>query len=139
MDIINMVFSFLIGTAVGVIIAHSWRAHVVSQAVTKIKNIFDRLWHQHPKLLQEMKQDMDNPDYKFQREFYILNKKQRLNLNLPKPCLAYFKEEHDGLQDQLKTLEDYGFVSKVTESNKNNFTKYQFSEKFVELLRNKQT
>ena len=139
MDIINMVFSFLIGTAVGVIIAHSWNTHVANQAITKINNIFDRLWHQHPKLLQEMKQDMDNPAYRFQREFFVLKKNQRFNLNLAKLCLVYFIEEHDGLQDQLKTLEDYGFVSNVTEPNKNNLTKYQLSEKFVELLRNKQT
>ena len=134
-----MVFSFLIGTAVGVIIAHSWNTHVANQAITKINNIFDRLWHQHPKLLQEMKQDMDNPAYRFQREFYVLKKNHPFNLNLAKPCLVYFIEEHDGLQDQLKTLEDYGFVSNVTEPNKNNLTKYQLSEKFVELLRNKQT
>lgn len=137
MDIISMVFSFLIGAAVGVVIAHSWNTHVAQQAITKINNLFDRLWHQHTKLLQEMKQDMDNPDYKFQREFYILKKNQRFSLNLAKPCLAYFLDEHDGLSDQLKTLEAYGFVSNVTEPNKNNFTKYQFSEKFVELLRNK--
>ncbi len=137
MDIINMVFSFLIGTAVGVIIAHSWNTHVAHQAITKINNLFDRLWHQHPKLLQEMKQDMDNPDYKFQREFYVLKKNQRFSLNLEKPCLAYFIEEHDSLPDQLKTLEAYDFVSNVTEPNKSNFAKYQFSEKFVELLRNK--
>ncbi|SDY45585.1 hypothetical protein [Nitrosomonas sp. Nm33] len=138
MDIISMVFSFLIGTAIGFVIAHSWNTHVAQQAIIKINNLFDRLWHQHTKLLQEMKQDMDNPDYKFQREFYILKKNQRFSLSLAKPCLAYFLDEHNGLQDQLKTLEAYGFVSNVTESSKNNFAKYQFSEKFVELLRNKE-
>lgn len=140
MDILSIVFSFLAGAAIGVVIAHSWNTFVDQQAIAKINDLFNRLWQQHPDLLKEMKLDMDNPDYKFHREFYILRKNQRFNLSFAKarPCLAYFSDEHDDLENQLKTLETYGFISNVTESSKNNFAKYQFNEKFVELLRNKQ-
>lgn len=137
MDILSMVFGFLVGAAMGVMIAHSWSAHVNQEAIVKINNLFDRLWQQHTPLLQEMKLDMDNPDYKFHREFYVIKKNQRLHKSLPKPCLAYFVDEHEGLENQLKTLETHGFIRNVTEPNKNNIAKYQFSEKFVELLRNK--
>ncbi|MCO6428304.1 hypothetical protein [Nitrosomonas communis] len=139
MDTLSMIFSFLIGAAMGVVIAHSWNTYVAQQAVEKINNLFGELWRQHTNLLQEMKRDMDNPDYKFQREFYILRKNQRFSSGLTKPCLAYFLDEHDNLEDQLKTLEAHGFISNVTEPNKNNFAKYQFSEKFVELLRGKKS
>lgn len=137
MDILSMGFSFIVGAAIGVVITHSWSTHVAQEAITKLNNLFNRLWQQHTPLLQEMKQDMENPDYQFQREFYVIKKSQRFSLSLPRPCLAYFLDEHDGLENQLKNLEAHGFVNNVTVPNKHNFAKYVFSEKFVELLRNK--
>lgn len=136
MDILSMVFSFLIGVIVGPLGAHLWRSYKDHEAVAKVNNLFERLWSQHTNLLQEMKQDMDNPDYKYQREFYILKKNQRFSSSLAKPCLAYFLEQHNDLDSQLKTLESFGLISNVTQPDKD-FAKYQFSEKFVELLRNK--
>lgn len=137
MDILSMVFGFIVGAAIGVLIAHSWSAHTKQEAISKINNLFDRLWNQHTHLLKEMKSDMDNPDFKFQREFYVIKKNQRFSLSLPNSCLVYFLDEHDGLENQLKALESYSFISNVTVPNKHNFTKYQFGENFVELLRNK--
>lgn len=39
-----------------------------------IRNLFDQLWQAHEHLLNEMKQDLDNPDFKFHREFYVLKR-----------------------------------------------------------------
>lgn len=136
MDILSTVFGFVIGVIVGAVGAHLWRTHINQEAIAKVNNLFGHLWRQHTNLLQEMKQDMENPDYKFHREFYVLKKNQRFSLSLPKPCLAYFSDEFDNLDQQLKTLETYGMITNVTEPNKD-FAKYQFNENFVELLRNK--
>jgi hypothetical protein len=137
MDILSMIFGFIVGAAIGGLIAHSWGAHDKQEAISKLNNLFDRLWNQHTHLLKEMKSDMENPDFKFQREFYVIKKKQRFSLSIPNSCLVYYLDEHDGLEDQLKDLESSSFISNATEPNKHNFTKYQFSENFVGLLRNK--
>ncbi|MCO6432758.1 hypothetical protein [Nitrosomonas nitrosa] len=138
MDILTVVFSFIAGAAIGVVIAHSWNTHVAQEAISKLKNLFDRLWQEHTPLLSEIKRDMDNPDYQFQREFYVIKKNQRFSLSLPRPCLVYYLDEHNDLENQLRNLEEHGFVINVTDPNKDKFARYVLSEKFVELLRNKQ-
>ncbi|SDY63685.1 hypothetical protein [Nitrosomonas sp. Nm58] len=136
MDIWSMIFGLIVGVAIGAVGINLWNSYVNNQAIAKVNNLFEQLWHRHTHLFQEMKQDMDNPDYKFQREFYVLRKNQRFSLSLPRSCLVYFLEEHDDLEHQLKTLESYDLISNVTEPGKD-LAKYQFNEKFVELLRRK--
>lgn len=136
MDILSMFFGLLIGVIVGIWITHVWLAYQRQESTAKLSRLFDQLWQNHFGLMKEMKLDLDNPEYKFQREFFVLNKNKRFNLK--RPCLAYFFDDHEGLSDQLGALSAYGLIREVNGSS-DTPAKYQFNEHFVELLRGKQT
>ena len=136
MDILSMLFGLLIGVIVGIWITHVWLAYQRQESTAKLSRLFDQLWQNHFSLMKEMKLDMDNPEYKFQREFFVLNKNKRFNLK--RPCLAYFFDDHEALSDQLGTLSAYGLIREVSKSS-DTPAKYQFNEHFVELLRGRQT
>lgn len=131
-----MIFGFLGGIIVGIWVTHIWLAYQRQESTAKLSQMFDQLWQDHFNLMKEMKLDLDNPEYKFQREFFVLNKNKRFNLK--RPCLAYFFDDHVALNDQLNTLSSYGLIKEVNSAG-DTPAKYQFNEHFVELLRSKQT
>ncbi|MBK7354319.1 MAG: hypothetical protein IPI97_12160 [Nitrosomonas sp.] len=135
MDILSFIFGLLTGMILGIWITHIWLAYQRQESTAKLSQLFNQLWQDHFNLMKEMKHDLDNPEYKFQREFFALNKNKRFNLK--RPCLAYFFDDHTTLNDQLKTLSAYGLIREVSESS-DAPAKYQFNEHFVELLRGKQ-
>lgn len=136
MDILSLVFGLLGGIIVGIWVTHIWLAYQRQESTAKLSQLFNQLWQDHSNLMKEMKIDMDNPEYKFQREFFVLSKNKRFNLK--RPCLAYFFDDHEALSDQLGTLSSYGLIREVNQSG-DTPAKYQFNEHFVELLRGKQT
>ena len=135
MDILSLFLGLLVGILLGIVITHTWLAYQRQESAEKLTQLFDQLWQDHLNLMKEMKLDLDTPEYKFQREFFILNKNKRFGLN--RPCLAYFFDDHQALSDQLRTLSNYGLIKEVTHPG-DAHTKYQFNEHFVELLRGKQ-
>jgi len=82
----------------------------------------------------EMKQDLENPDYIYHREFFLLNSKWAFNHE--GLYLSYHIDKHQSLEQQIITLENHGFLINVTEPGKN-VSKYQFDEEFVNLLKAK--
>ena len=79
-----------------------------------------------------MKQDMDNPGYKFHRFFWVFESDCMFNHD--GPYLVYHPDKHQSLEHQLKTLESSGFISNISEPGKI-VSKYQIHEDFVEHLR----
>lgn len=88
MDILSFIFGLLTGMILGIWITHIWLAYQRQESTAKLSQLFNQLWQDHFNLMKEMKHDLDNPEYKFQREFFALNKNKRFNLK--RPCLAYF-------------------------------------------------
>jgi hypothetical protein len=141
MDVLSLAAGFLVGAATTYLVSYFLKPNKQEVAVTHTKNLFDQLWQTHERLLKEIKQDLDNPDFKFHREFYVLKKGwdwNRWGFHRRGPCLAYFLEDHDDLLRQLNTLASHGLISHVDETKKNT-VKYRLSEKLVELLRGRNT
>jgi hypothetical protein len=136
MDFMSLAVGFLVGTATGA--AGTYFGNKCTD-VRKGKDskkaeesFYKKLWNENAKLLTEMKSDLLNPDFSFHREFYVLSKSGMFNSS--GPHLYYYLEEHDSLEQQLKSLVGKGLIIDVTEFEKK-VTKYQFTDTFVEHLK----
>ncbi|MBC6962399.1 MAG: hypothetical protein DWB48_06625 [Nitrosomonas sp.] len=143
MDILSLVAGFLAGALTIYLVSFFMRPGESKKEVTdtNLTSLFEQLWQTHERLLNEMKQDMDNPDFKFHREFYVLKKGwgwERWGFHRRGPCIAYFLEDHGDLLPLLDSLTSYGLISQTGETGKNT-ARFQLSEKLVELLRGKNT
>lgn len=138
MDAFSVAVGFLVGAATGAAGTYFGNKYTDERREKKAKSdkikLFESLWDSQNKLLIEMKQDMDNPDFKFHREFYVLD--SNWSFNHDGPYLSYRLDIHDSLKQQLKILEAQGFINDVSEFGKS-VSKYRFEERFVELLRTK--
>ncbi|GIU04733.1 hypothetical protein [Shewanella morhuae] len=136
MDLLSLTIGFLIGTATGAAGAYigdkctDIRREKLATAAQK--KLFSKLWDNHKELLSEMKQDMENPDYKFHRFFWVFQSSSIFNHD--GHYLAYHPDKHLSLEHQLKTLESQGFISNISEPGKI-VSKYQIHESLVEHLR----
>jgi len=135
MDYVSLAVGFLIGSATGAAGTYFGNKYTDKRKQIEHKNeselFFDGLWSKHQALLAEMKQDLLNPDYEFHREFFILDKNGWFNHS--GKYLAYYVEDHNNLEQQVKILESHGLVANVTEYGKN-VQKYQWSELFADHL-----
>lgn len=149
MDVTSLLAGFLLGIAAMYLISAFLLKPSQKDAGTApeasvtgdIKNLFDQLWQTHEQILNEMKQDLDNPDFQFHREFYVLKKNwgwNRWGFHQKGPCLAYFTDDHNNLSALLDTLASYKLISKVEEAGKKS-TRFRLSEGLVNLLRGKKT
>jgi len=143
MDILSLVAGFLAGALTIYLVSFFMKPGESKGKVTdtNLTSLFDQLWQTHERLLNEMKQDMDNPDFKFHREFYVQKKGWgwgRWGFHRKGPCIAYFLEDHSDLLPLVDTLTAHGLISPAGEADKNS-AKFQLSEKLVELLRSKKT
>ncbi|SFU56672.1 hypothetical protein SAMN05216339_104126 [Nitrosomonas eutropha] len=149
MDVLSLVAGFLLGVVATYLVS----AFLLKPGLQKAsdtatgviitgdtKNLFDQLWQAHEHLLNEMKQDLDNPDFKFHREFYVLKKNwwdwNRWGFHREGPCLAYFTDDHNDLLPLLDALTSHGLISQIGEADKKS-AKFQLSEKLIELLHGK--
>jgi hypothetical protein len=136
MDIISLTIGFLVGTATGAAGTYFGNKYTDVRKTKEIKNsaeaFYKKLWNEHGTLLAEMKSDLTNPDYSYHREFFVLSKSWILNSS--GPHLSYYLEEHDSLEQQLKSFEGKGLIVDVNEFGKK-VSKYQFTDTFAEHLK----
>ena len=136
MDILSLAIGFLVGGATGATGTYFGNKYTDERKIKESKKAKDqfykRLWNEHSVLLSEMKSDLTNPGFGYHREFFVLSK--HWSFNTDGPHLKYYIEEHDSLEQQLKSLEGEGLIHNVTESGKN-VTKYKFTNEFVEYLK----
>ncbi|WP_350283411.1 hypothetical protein [Nitrosomonas sp.] len=144
MDILSLVAGFLAGALTIYLVSYFMKPSenkVQKTTDANITGLFDQLWQTHERLLNEMKQDVENPDFKFHREFYVLKKGwgwNRWGFHRKGPCIAYFLEDHNDLLPLMDTLTSYRLVERTDEAGKDT-ARFQLSEKLVELLRGKNT
>jgi len=135
MDYFSIAIGFLAGTATGAAgtyFGNKYTDERKNKEIQKeVKNFYKSLWNTHEILLTEMQKDVLNPEYEFHREFFLLSR--GLCFNFRGKYLAYYTEEHSGLEQQLKIFESHGLIKDVTEYGKN-VKKYQFSENLVDHL-----
>ena len=131
--IISYLITFFVGVATGVggqYFADKYTdKRRKSESFSNIKNIYVKLKSDLPELIREMEDDLRNDNNKYLREFVIMSKGMRTSLG---KCLAYYTDDHKDLKSQVTILENYDFVTDVTETN---LPRYRMSEEFVALLR----
>ena len=138
MDFLSVTVGFLIGTATGAAGTYYGNKFTekrqIKQKLSKEKSLYKKLWLDHPKLLEEMKIDANNPDFIHHRNFWLL--KSTWSFNHDGPFLSYHFDDHNDLQQQIQILESHGLITDVSEPGKS-VQKYRFEEHFFEHLRNK--
>jgi hypothetical protein len=136
MDVLSLAAGFLAGAAITYLVSYFMKPSGSEVVSTNIASLSNQLWQAHEKLLKEIKQDLENPEFKFHREFYVMKKGwdwSRWGFHRKGPRLAYFLEDHDNLLQQLDTLASQGLISNEGEAEKGTI-KYRLNEKFVESL-----
>jgi len=136
MDIMSLTVGFLVGTVMGAAGTYFVNKYTdvgkVKEEPEEELSFYNKLWDEHGTLLSEMKSDLTTPDFSCHREFFVLS--NRLMFKHNGPCLSYYIEEHDSLEEQLKALEGKGLIANVTEVGEK-VTKYQHTDEFVEHLK----
>jgi hypothetical protein len=139
MEFLSLAIGFLAGTATGAAGSYFGLKYTderrKKEAAKDLVSDFNSLWDAHPDLLTEMKQDLENSQYKFHREFFVL--KSTWSFNHKGPFLAYYLDKHQALDQQIRILEERGYVRNVTVPGKN-VEKYLFDETFVKLLKERE-
>jgi hypothetical protein len=79
-----------------------------------------------------MKSDMENPEFKGRRFFWLLDSDWVFNLN--KPYLSYYYGKLPNLEHQVAVLKSRGYISDESEAGKN-VMKYKFNVALVQQLR----
>jgi len=138
MDFLSLATGFLIGAATmaagGYLANKCTDQRRAKEAKNTISETFNSLWDKHHDLMLEMKNDLEEQDNTYQREFFLLNSKWSFNHD--GPYLSYHIDEHQNLEQQIRMLENHGFLIDVTEPGKN-VSRYYFDEEFVNLLKDK--
>ncbi|MUK70247.1 hypothetical protein [Aliivibrio fischeri] len=135
MDYFSIAVGFLVGTATGAAGTYFGNKYTDERKAKEherdLKVFYKTLWLNHELLLSEMKQDLLNPEFKYHRDFFILSRAGYFNYR--GKFLAYYIEEHDELEQQIKILVSHGLITDVSEFGKN-VKKYQFTEDIVDHL-----
>jgi hypothetical protein len=133
-SIVSHIISFIIGITTGVL--GSFIASRLSDKAKKKDDYKDRrkefksLVAKMPNLVEEMKNDLSNPEMYGCKEFFISPSKNVV-FNIRTPVFFYYEDEHDNLLSKIRMLENAEFVFDITPGNS---PKYQFTEEFLDLL-----
>jgi hypothetical protein len=97
------------------------------KTISKFKKIKELM----PDLIQEMKEDFNNPDLSSVREFVVLPN-NRVLFNSTQKRFAYFEDQHKDLRGNISVLENNEFIFDVTPGNAPIF---RITEEFWELVK----
>ncbi len=101
------------------------------EAKSKEAELFREVVDQMPDLISEMKKDISVPENKFIREFFLAKKSWTINFGDERRFI-YYEEEHRGLWEKIKVLDNLGYVSIVKSGTA---PIYRMKEDFVKLLK----
>jgi hypothetical protein len=87
-----------------------------------------------PELTNEMRADLETPEGKLVREFFVLPNHSVMLGGSSKPRFIYYEDDNPNIMSQLDLLEEHGLVKDVTPDG-NNTPIYRMSEKLVAQLR----
>lgn len=133
-SIVSHVVTFISGLAVGVL-GNYYAVRLADKAKNKDaikekRNLFKQAEIKMPELIKEMKNDISGREINQCREFVILPKRS-IPFQSKQPVFYYYEDEHPYLISNIRILEDYDFVTDITQTST---PCYQFSEEFVKML-----
>ena len=135
MDIFSLTVGFLVGGftgATGTYLGNKFTDIRRSKENTTLEDEqWDNLMSRFPVLIQEMIEDVKNPDFIGARNFFITESDSIINK--AEPAFEYHTDVHPELNAAILYLEDIGYIQDITPGN---CPMYRFFEHFYERLKN---
>ena len=126
---ITHILAFLLGGIAGAAV-FSWQAGRKG-AGQDPRRILRRLYKDSPKFFDDIRQDLDKPEFRHVREFSILKSSQATFVS-EDLRFVYYEEDNPDVRSLAAALEDSGFVDEVTRGKTPTF---RLRENFVEALK----
>lgn len=126
---ITHILSFLLGGIAGAAV-FSWQTGRKG-AGHDPRKILQRLYQDSPKFFDDIRQDLDKPEFRHVREFSILESSQATFVS-EDLRFVYYEEDNPDIRSLAAALEDNGFVDEVTRGRTPTF---RMRENFVEALK----
>jgi hypothetical protein len=135
MDIFSLAVGFVVGGftgAAGTFYGNKFTDQRRRKENTKAEfNQWESLKLKFPTIIEEMIEDVKNPDFAGVRTFFI--KCSRTSVNKSEPSFEYHTDIHPELNAAILYMQDLGYIEDITPKN---CPKYQFYEQFYDLLKN---
>ena len=135
MDLLSLAIGFVVGTFTGAAGHYLGEKFTDKRRSKELASEYDERWanltRRFPKVIAEMKEDVQNPNLLAVREFFV--KSSGTTVNRSKPCFEYHTDVHTDLGAAISYLEELGFIEDITPGN---CPMYRMREHFVDRLRN---
>jgi hypothetical protein len=135
MDIFSLTVGFLVGSFTGAAGTYLGNKYTDIRRSKETISFEDQQWqdllNRFPNIIQEMIDDVKNPDFIGARKFFI--KGSNTTVNRTERCFEYHTDVHPELNAAILYLEDIGYIQDITPGN---CPKYRFYEYFYERLKN---
>jgi hypothetical protein len=135
MDILALTTGFVVGAFTGAAGSYLGNKYTDkrrnSEEMASATKDFSNLESKFPRIIQEMREDVKNPELSGVRIFFVKEKSTMLNFN--EPHFVYYTDEHPELSAALSAMEDLGYIRDITPGN---CPQYRFVEKFYDVLKN---
>lgn len=96
-----------------------------------VNDSFNDLVNRFPKIIDEMKQDVANPENSHIRKFFV--KSSKTIVNSSGSCFEYHTDKHNDIEAAIAFMCDLNFIEDITPSN---CPMYRFKEDFYLKLKN---
>lgn len=135
MDIFSLTVGFLVGSFTGAASTYLGNKYTDKRRLKETISLEEQRWNnllkRFPDIIQEMIEDVKNPDFVGARKFFI--KESGTSVNRAEPCFEYHTDVHPELNAAIMYLEDIGYIQDITPGN---CPMYRFYEDFYDRLKN---
>jgi hypothetical protein len=135
MDIFSLTVGFLVGSFTGAAGTYLGNKYTDIRRSKETNSLEDQQWKnllsRFPNIIQEMIEDVKNPDFIGARKFFITE--SNTMVSKAEPSFEYHTDVHPELNAAILYLEDIGYIQDITPGN---CPMYRFYEDFYERLKN---
>jgi hypothetical protein len=135
MDLFTLTVGFVIGAFTGAAGSYLGNKYTDKRRSKECENIDDELWNnlvnRFPIIIQEMIDDVNNPDFVGARKFFVMESNEMITKT--EASFEYHTDVHPELCAAIMYLEDINYIQDITPGN---CPMYRFYEHFYERLKN---
>ena len=135
MDLLSLAVGFVVGAFTGAAGHYLGEKFTDKRRSKELASKYDEVWtkltERFPRVVAEMKNDVEKPNRLSVRKFFV--KSSRTTVNMTEPCFEYHTDVHADLSAAISYLEELQFIEDITPGN---CPMYRMREHFVDRLRN---
>lgn len=137
MDLLSLAVGFIVGAFTGAAAHYLGEKYTDKRRSIELASEDDERWadlaSRFPKVIAEMKADVQRPHSLSTREFFVKSSVTHFAANPSAPCFEYHTDVHSDLGAAISYLKELGFIEDITTGN---CPMYRMREHFVDRLRN---